>query len=110
MLLLCLSTFHLRLKHSHACAVFRLAFSNGAGQALDGFMIQFNRNSFGLAPATQAVPLSSLPPGGSATVDVPLAQNAALLAPGAASALLQVHLMFVPHLVLDMRDMMCSVT
>ena len=71
--------------------MFRLAFSNGAGQPLDGLMIQFNRNSFGLAPAAQAVPLGALPPGGSATVDVSLAQNAALLAPGATTALLQVH-------------------
>lgn len=72
-----------------ARAVFRLAFSNGTAGPLDGFMIQLNRNSFGLAPAAQAVPLGPLPPGASATADVPLAQSAALLAPGPATALLQ---------------------
>ncbi len=71
-------------------AVLRLAFSNSSGAALDGVMIQFNRNSFGLAPAAQAVPLGPLPPGASATVDVALAQSAALVAPGPATALLQV--------------------
>ena len=73
-------------------AVLRLAFSNSSGAALDGVMIQFNRNSFGLAPAAQAVPLGPLPPGASATVDVALAQSAALVAPGPATALLQVWL------------------
>ncbi|KAK9841945.1 hypothetical protein WJX81_000273 [Elliptochloris bilobata] len=79
-----------QLARANGGPVFRLAFSNSSAGALDGFMIQFNRNSFGLAPAAQAVPLGPLPPGGSATVDVPLAQNAALLAPGPATALLQV--------------------
>ena len=73
-------------------AVLRLAFSNSSGAAVDGVMIQFNRNSFGLAPAVQAVPLGPLPPGASATVDVALAQSAALVTPGPATALLQVWL------------------
>ena len=35
------------------CAVFLLQLANGTQQSLDGFMLQFNKNTHGLAPTSQ---------------------------------------------------------
>ena len=65
-------------------------FQNSTEGPLDNFMIQFNKNSFGLAPGSQNVPVPQLAPGSSQTAVLPLVQNPALVSPTAASALLQV--------------------
>ncbi len=59
-------------------------------------MIQFNKNSFGLAPGTQNVPVPQLAPGATQTAVLPLVQNPTLVSPTAASAVLQVK--FLPHI------------
>ncbi len=60
-------------------------------------MIQFNKNSFGLAPGTQNVPVPQLAPGTSQTAVLPLVQNPTLVSPTAASAVLQVrHILHIP--------------
>lgn len=60
-------------------------------------MIQFNKNSFGLAPGTQNVPVPQLPPGASQTAVLPLVQNPTLVSPTAASAVLQVrYILHIP--------------
>jgi len=75
-----------------AAGVYRLRLANTTAAPLDGFMLQFNRNAAGLAPAAQAVPVGALPPGGGAVeVDVPLAL-APTLVDAAAGARLQVAL------------------
>lgn len=56
---------------------------------VDGFMIQFNKNAFGLAPGATAVPLGTIAPGGSADASVPVALSAGQVAPGAAPNALQ---------------------
>lgn len=71
-------------------AVYRMHFQNGTQGPLDNFMIQFNKNSFGLAPGSQNVPVPQLGPGSSQTAVLPLVQNPALVSPTAASSLLQV--------------------
>ena len=53
-------------------------------------MIQFNKNSFALAPSSQNVPVAQVAPGSTQTAHLPLVQNPALLSPTAASAVLQV--------------------
>ena len=64
---------------------------NAATQApVDGFMIQFNKNAFGLAPGMTAVPLGTVVPGGNADATVPVALSAGQIAPGAAPNVLQV--------------------
>ena len=65
-------------------------FQNGTDGPLDNFMIQFNKNSFGLAPGSQNVPVPQLGPGSSQTAVLPLVQNPALVSPTAASPVLQV--------------------
>ena len=59
-------------------------------------MIQFNKNSFGLAPGTQNVPVPQLAPNASQTAVLPLVQNPTLVSPTAASAVLQVG--YLPHI------------
>ena len=71
-------------------AVYKLQFHNGTQGPLDNFMIQFNKNSFGLAPGSQNVPVPQLAPGSTQTAVLQLVQNPALLSPTAASAVLQV--------------------
>ena len=70
--------------------MYKLHFHNGTQGPLDNFMIQFNKNTFGLAPSTQNVPLQQLVPGSTQTAFLPLVQNPALVSPAAASAVLQV--------------------
>ena len=71
-------------------AVYKLQFHNGTQGPLDNFMIQFNKNSFGLAPGTQNVPVPQLEPGSTHTAVLPLVQNPTLVSPTAASSVLQV--------------------
>ncbi len=52
-------------------------------------MIQFNKNAFGLAPGTTAVPLGQIAPGATTEAAVPVALSAAQVAPGAALNVLQ---------------------
>jgi AP-1 complex subunit beta-1 len=52
--------------------VLRLHLINQTSGSLDGFQIQFNKNPMSIAPAQLPIPVSSLPPGGSATGDVGL--------------------------------------
>lgn len=67
-----------------------MAFTNTTGQPLDGFMIQLNKNTFGLAPVHQNIPLQGpIPAGGSVNTMVPLVQNPNM-GSGAVSPILQV--------------------
>ena len=70
--------------------MYKLEFHNATQQPLDNFMIQFNKNSFALAPSSQNVPVAQVAPGSTQTAHLPLVQNPALLSPTAASAVLQV--------------------
>eukprot|EP00850_Spirogloea_muscicola_P016030 SM000127S26646 [mRNA] locus=s127:194449:199597:+ [translate_table: standard] len=76
------------LTRQNGAVFYNLRFDNGSPVPLDGFMIQFNKNTFGIAPAAPLqVPL--LQPGGSASVLLPLAlfQN---LSPPPPTSVLQV--------------------
>lgn len=55
-------------------------------------MIQFNKNAFGLAPASQNIPVPSITPNASSRASLPVSQNASMLSPAAATATLQVGL------------------
>eukprot|EP00884_Botryococcus_braunii_P018680 jgi/Botrbrau1/5496/Bobra.27_1s0033.1 len=79
-----------RLARKNRSPVYELVFHNATPQLLDGFMIQFNKNSFGFAPASQSIPLAPLSPGATQTGLVPVTLSTAMLAPGAATSLLQV--------------------
>ena len=70
--------------------MYQLRFQNETAQPLDGFMIQFNRNTFGLAPANQAVPVGVVAPRSSGSASIPLVQNPAMVSPAQASPALQV--------------------
>ncbi|KAL4516056.1 hypothetical protein Ndes2526B_g00766 [Nannochloris sp. 'desiccata'] len=76
--------------------IYQMEFENvSAGVTLDGFMIQFNKNIFGLAPSNQAIPVAPIAPGATCAVAVPITQNPSLVAPpttggNAAPATLQV--------------------
>lgn len=61
-----------------------------AGVALDGFMIQLNKNFAGFAPANQVIAVPPIAPGTTASVAVALTQSAALVSPPPATAALQV--------------------
>lgn len=74
----------------YGIAVYELLFQNASAQSLDGFMIQFNKNSFGFSPASQVIPLSPLAPGSTQTTLLPVTQSSNMLASGAATSLLQV--------------------
>eukprot|EP00897_Mesotaenium_endlicherianum_P006044 jgi/Mesen1/5468/ME000273S04692 len=71
--------------------LYSLTLENQTPAPLDGFMIQFNKNSFGLAPPTGVLPVPPVQPGSSASVQLPLAlfQN---LSPPPPTAGLQVAL------------------
>ena len=88
-------------------AVYKMHFQNGSQGPLDNFMIQFNKNSFGLAPGSQNVPVPQLGPGSSQTAVLPLVQNPALVSPTAASSLLQVCAAFSIHLDLCCHTCVC---
>jgi len=65
-----------------------LTFTNTGAAPLDGFQIQFNKNSFGLAPAAP-LELPAVAPGAAAATVLPLAFTTPP-APGAASTTLQI--------------------
>ena len=71
-------------------AVYKLHFHNGGQGPLDQFMVQFNKNTFGLAPATQNIPVAQVAPGASQTAALPLTLSASMLSPAAVSSTLQV--------------------
>jgi hypothetical protein len=70
--------------------VYRLSVHNASAAPVDGWMIQFNKNSFGITPASQAIPLGPIPAGATGAADVPLVTSQNLLSPAAASPALQV--------------------
>ncbi|CAL8461997.1 g1528 [Coccomyxa elongata] len=70
--------------------VFLLQLANTTQQSLDGFMVQFNKNSHGVAPASQVVQVPPLGPGETAGASVPLTTNPALINPAANPATIQV--------------------
>ena len=78
-------------------AVYNMHFHNGTQGPLENFMIQFNKNSFGLAPGSQNVPVPQLGPGSTHSAVLPLVQSPALVSPTAASSLLQVCSVFGMH-------------
>mmetsp|Transcript_9584 Transcript_9584/g.18058 ORF Transcript_9584/g.18058 Transcript_9584/m.18058 type:complete len:1002 (+) Transcript_9584:336-3341(+) len=51
-----------------------LTFNNGSAESLDGFQIQFNKNSFGLTPS-ESLQIPAMAPGSIATTVLPLAMN-----------------------------------
>uniref|UniRef100_A0A7S1T750 Beta-adaptin-like protein n=1 Tax=Tetraselmis chuii TaxID=63592 RepID=A0A7S1T750_9CHLO len=79
-----------RVSRAGGAPVYKLELHNSSAGPVSGLMIQFNKNSFGLVPAAQNIAVGPIAPGASATVDHPLAINAAQAAPGPAKALLQV--------------------
>jgi AP-1 complex subunit beta-1 len=68
------------LRTSPTTAVYRLQLSNATSAAIDGLLIQFNKNAAGLAPRAAAIPLpapGSLRAGATGVeVDVPLSAGA----------------------------------
>ncbi|GAB2273890.1 hypothetical protein Dimus_008662 [Dionaea muscipula] len=68
---------------------YSMLFENNSAVLLDGFMIQFNKNTFGLAAPTGPLQVPPLQPGTSAAILVPVSlfQN---IAPGPPNSLLQV--------------------
>jgi AP-1 complex subunit beta-1 len=84
---------------------YALRFENsGAGVSVDGLMIQFNKNTFGLAPGSQIIPIGAIPPNSTADAVVPIVQNAALVSPAPASLTLQLAIKTTQLGVLYMAD------
>lgn len=81
---------HGKLSRQSGQVSYNLTISNGSSGPVDGFMVQVNSNSFGLAPANQVVAVGSIPPGGKASAQVPMVHNPAKLATGPATSKLQV--------------------
>lgn len=79
-----------KLKRVGGRTVYQLHLSNGSAGLLDGFMLQVNSNSAGIAPADQVVAVGTLPPGGSGSAQVAMAHNPAKLAAGPFSPRVQV--------------------
>lgn len=99
------------LQKSQDALVYNLQFQNvAAGQALDGFMIQFNKNSMGLAPASQVIPVNSINPGSTVDAAVKVVQSSNLMMQTPVSDVLQVAircnqlgvLYFTDHMTLDL--------
>ena len=82
------------LRTSPTTAVYRLQLSNATSAAIDGLLIQFNKNAAGLAPRAAAIPLpapGSLRAGATGVeVDVPLSAGAAAQTDSSKGQLLQV--------------------
>lgn len=67
---------------SNNAPTYSLQFENvNAGGTLDGFMLQFNKNTFGLQPGNQVVSIAPLAPGTTASATVPLVHSAAMVSP-----------------------------
>ena len=73
-------------------AVYLMEFQNAAGSSLDTFMIQFNKNSFGLAPVNQSINLGAIAVGATESALVQLTQSETMLSPGPINPILQVYL------------------
>ncbi len=69
---------------------YSLAFVNNSTSPVDGLMIQFNNNCFGMVPTNQVVPVATIVPGASAQASVPIGYNAAKQSAAPATAKLQV--------------------
>ena len=69
--------------------MYKLHFHNGTSGPLDQFMVQFNKNSFGLAPSTQNIPVAQIGPSSSESAVLPLLLNSSMLSPAAVSSTLQ---------------------
>ncbi len=71
---------------------YHIAITNAAAAAgpLDGFLLQTNRNAFGLTPSNQVVAIASLAPDATGHAVVPLTCDAGKVAPGPPAATLQV--------------------
>lgn len=77
-----------RMAGTPAGIEYQLSVTNvSAGVPLDGFMIQLNKNSLGLAPASQAVAIDPVLPGATAFASVPMTQAPAMQAPEQGSQL-----------------------
>lgn len=81
-----------KLRRQAGKTVYQLHLTNGSSGPLDGFMVQVNSNSAGLAPVDQVVAVGTLAPGGSGSAQVVMAHNAAKQAAGPFSPKLQVRL------------------
>eukprot|EP00879_Flechtneria_rotunda_P010745 GHRR01011227.1.p1 GENE.GHRR01011227.1~~GHRR01011227.1.p1 ORF type:complete len:891 (+),score=379.26 GHRR01011227.1:368-3040(+) len=79
-----------KLSRSAGQIVYYIHISNGSAQPVDGFMLQVNNNSFGLAPADQVVAVGTLASGASGSGQVVMTYSAAKHAQGPASTRLQV--------------------
>eukprot|EP00878_Enallax_costatus_P013222 GHUV01013823.1.p1 GENE.GHUV01013823.1~~GHUV01013823.1.p1 ORF type:complete len:892 (+),score=342.30 GHUV01013823.1:341-3016(+) len=79
-----------KLRRSNGRIVYQLSIANASAGAVDGFMLQVNNNSFGLAPADQVVAVGSLAPGTSNTAQVVMTYNPAKHGQGSVSTRLQV--------------------
>lgn len=94
-----------RLTRQSGSLFYALMLSNGTSVPMDGFMIQLNSNSWGLAPSAQALAVGQLQPGASASAMVPMAHSvAAKTAAGPLSARLQVALKVNPLGVVYFED------
>ena len=78
-----------KLSRSAGQTSYSLSFKNTTGGVLDGLMIQFNKNSFGLLPGG-SLQLPPLQPGTSAATTLPISVNVQGAAPAPARAALQV--------------------
>ncbi|MEW5304817.1 MAG: hypothetical protein WDW36_007401 [Sanguina aurantia] len=72
--------------------LYSLAITNASPAPVDGFMLQTNKSSFGLAPANPVLPLAAVAAGATGTVLLPMLVDPAKLLQGAVSPALQVAL------------------
>lgn len=79
-----------KLKRLGGQVVYQLDIANASAGTVDGFMLQVNNNSFGLAPADQVVAVGNLAPGTSNSAQVVMTYNPAKHAQGPPSMRLQV--------------------
>mmetsp|Transcript_8122 Transcript_8122/g.21661 ORF Transcript_8122/g.21661 Transcript_8122/m.21661 type:complete len:927 (-) Transcript_8122:280-3060(-) len=84
---------------------YHISITNTGAVPLSGFMIQTNKNSFGITPANQVLDLGVVPPGASSHTHCPLTYDAAKLVPGPANAELQVAIKTEQVGVLFIKDM-----
>ncbi|MEW5316613.1 MAG: hypothetical protein WDW38_007974 [Sanguina aurantia] len=69
--------------------LYSLAITNASPAPVDGFMLQTNKSSFGLAPANPVLPLAAVAAGATGTVLLPMLVDPAKLLQGAVSPALQ---------------------
>lgn len=78
-----------RLERRQGQVSYELSFRNATQQPLDGLMIQFNKNSFGLAPAG-ALQVPPIAPGASQRTSLPISVDPQAATPAPAKPVLQV--------------------